>query len=80
MKRIDDLSPMKKVSHDTAPMVLRTTSSATRNGNARKRSVTRITTSSKRPPRNPATAPMTHPKATEMIALKNPMINETRIP
>ena len=49
MKRIDVRSPMIGVSQLISPSMLRVTSRATRNGKARKMSVTRIITSSKQP-------------------------------
>ena len=80
MNRTDDNFPITGVSQEIAPNILRMTSNVTRNGKAKNRSVTRITTSSKRPPRNPAIDPIRHPIATEMIAENKPMMSDTRTP
>lgn len=74
------ISPVKGFNQGTFASVLRTTISATRNGNARKISVTRITTSSNRPPFRPATDPTRAPIANERNADAKPMRRDTRIP
>ena len=67
MNRIDVLSPMTGSRNVSPPMNSRTTITATRNGNARKTSVTRIRTSSSFPPRRPAIAPTAVPMITAMM-------------
>ncbi len=62
------------------PRNARTTSRATRNGNAKKTSVTRIMMSSNRPPYSPATDPTVTPMMVEKIAAARPITSETRKP
>lgn len=80
MNRIEVRSPSTPSSQLISPSMLRITSRATRNGNARKMSVTRIRTSSNSPPLMPAHAPTAVPITTAMTAAARPMANDTRVP
>ena len=80
MKRIEVRSPMIGSSQGISPSMLRITSRATRNGKARKMSVTRISTSSNQPPRNAGEGADGGADDHAMMAAASPMASDTRVP